>query len=734
MVKGTLNGDNGDGGAAISESPTRRNRKSGGSLHSSNHSSNHNNNNAWWSSKKKPRFMYWLAAFAVTFYIVTTISLHNPLGASDQGSMGYEDAPPFVPSFSSQKEKDDETRALGQEEKEKKPPKKSLLEQQAEKLTQKAVSEPIKIHQKHEEKHDSVQSQEDETPQRFTTTLLSSKSKYCYMFLLGGIHENKAAYEGFLYSILVSVSILRRLGSQADFVVWTQLASDSALDSKDLPPKAKRALDRMNIHHKYLPKPQDDSFAQVVYEKFRALSMTEYKRVMFLDCDLMPLVNLDYIFELTENGVLRPNMIFATRGEPANAGWFVLEPLPGEFDRLNQILEQKSKEGAAMPYPHFDWKNGFGHHFQKAGDVWEAVEKNGTGWRFHAGWSDQGLLYYWTKYYLQDVSCIIGNKVHNHVPNDYYDPKTIQQNNTSIPKIQSTNWFLLDKYTPTPIAKPRGCNDPMSCLVPYNNWKHFSGNSKPWQKDYNAMQRDWAGKVWFDELSEINTQHELGLDVRHLAREESPLGYVAKFWDNGKYLLKDNKTATEHMQKRDGTAAEPVADAADAAVVATSDGDTFGIDKEHHKRIDMVVAYAVSFIKCGDFQTHSAGLTDASLVLRHSIHKISSRNPASGSKYDYKMYAIVHRQAEECSEVLRSTGFEVLIVDPPVKQEDIQGEHLRKNIHKEWVRSCMDLRWSFGCILIAQPCRLPVVLLLLLFSFASFSLFPIHPSPVLRLG
>lgn len=98
----------------------------------------------------------------------------------------------------------------------------------------------------------------------------------------------------------------------------------------------------------------------------------------------------------------------------------------------------------------------------------------------------------------------------------------------------------------------------------------------------------------------------------------------------------------------------------------------------------VVVAYAVSFIKCGDFQTNAAGLIDASLILRHSIHKISSRNPSSGSKYDYKMYAIVHRDAEKCSERLKHLGFEVVVVDPPVAQNEIKGEYLKKNIHKEW--------------------------------------------------
>jgi len=112
------------------------------------------------------------------------------------------------------------------------------------------------------------------------------------------------------------------------------------------------------------------------------------------------------------------------------------------------------------------------------------------------------------------------------------------------------------------------------------------------------------------------------------------------------------------------------------------------ITKNIHKTIansdPRVVAYAVSFIKCGDKQSSAAGLVDASLILRHSIHKISSRNPSSGSKYDYKMYAIVHRQAEKCSAKLKDVGFETVVVDPPIQPDEIQGEYLRKHIKKEW--------------------------------------------------
>jgi hypothetical protein len=98
----------------------------------------------------------------------------------------------------------------------------------------------------------------------------------------------------------------------------------------------------------------------------------------------------------------------------------------------------------------------------------------------------------------------------------------------------------------------------------------------------------------------------------------------------------------------------------------------------------VVIGYTFSLIKCGDFQSTQTGLVDASLVLRHSVHQTSVRNPASGSVYDYKMYAIVHRKAEECAQTLKDAGFEILVRDNPVARSEIQGEFLRNHIHREW--------------------------------------------------
>lgn len=114
-----------------------------------------------------------------------------------------------------------------------------------------------------------------------------------------------------------------------------------------------------------------------------------------------------------------------------------------------------------------------------------------------------------------------------------------------------------------------------------------------------------------------------------------------------------------------------------------SDRSTTNLSQKTHPNATATVAYAISLIKCSDKQTNDAGLIDAALVLRHSIHKISIRSTTK-SQYDYRMYALVHPQAQACSKVLGTAGFQVVVVDSPVQPHEIQGAYLRNNIELEW--------------------------------------------------
>ena len=243
-------------------------------------------------------------------------------------------------------------------------------------------------------------------------------------------------------------------------------------------------------------------------------------------------------------------------------------------------------------------------------------------------------------------------------------------------------------------------------FIPYKDFLHFSGSDKPWQyQGGKSKTSSWypAKNLWFDALRTINTKYEMGLDVDNWATKHadmvvgSSLGYLAKNWDHAQLLknrvnksLNDSNVTKPTESNQEGGNTGDNADAEGSigksvvqSVVTKSkqEGEYAGDAAEESKPV--TIAYAVSFIQCGNFQSNSAGLVDASLVLRHSIHQISVRNPESGSKYDYKMYAIVHRKAEECSQALQTAGFEVLVVDPPVEKSEIRGDYLRKMIHRE---------------------------------------------------
>ncbi|GKY99674.1 hypothetical protein MPSEU_000921400 [Mayamaea pseudoterrestris] len=112
-----------------------------------------------------------------------------------------------------------------------------------------------------------------------------------------------------------------------------------------------------------------------------------------------------------------------------------------------------------------------------------------------------------------------------------------------------------------------------------------------------------------------------------------------------------------------------------------------------HETPPIVIAYAISLIQCGDHQSNAAGMTDAAAVLAHSIHQHSSRNKhntknsqltASGGRYDYKLYAIVHEQAVECSQLLENIGYQRIIVPAPFQLDDINDLVLRRTMRNAW--------------------------------------------------
>jgi len=311
-----------------------------------------------------------------------------------------------------------------------------------------------------------------------------------------------------------------------------------------------RLLSTLNIHVEQLPKPAEESFSQIVYEKFRILQMTRYKRVMFLDGDAIPLVNMDFMFRLSDPDavevptILRPNLIMASRGEPCNTGMFILEPKKGAWEELQEVINKQHNEAIDLPYPHFDRVKGWGHSFRAAGDQWEGIKYNGTYWNYHASHSDQGLMYYWTKYVKQDVSIVISNRIQNWIP--YGDGV-----NTVPKKVKELKDELAMFTSQTPLAWQHGCdgkNSTYHCYPPYRDFAHFMGKNKPWQIGVRRYPRknlalNGPHLLWFEELSKINAMLNIGLDIANwnqkykVQMQESPLGYMAMWKDSAKQIM-----------------------------------------------------------------------------------------------------------------------------------------------------------------------------------------------------
>ena len=134
------------------------------------------------------------------------------------------------------------------------------------------------------------------------------------------------------------------------------------------------------------------------------MDLIEYDRVLYLDADIMPLCNLDYIFQLstTSARTIKENLVLAWLKEPANGGFFMLKPGVGELDALHRIIEQQQQrtqqqlQGSKVEVKKeaggvFDKILGWGHAIQKP-DRWMAFQKKyiNTKWNFYAADGDQG--------------------------------------------------------------------------------------------------------------------------------------------------------------------------------------------------------------------------------------------------------------------------------------------------------------------------------------------------------
>ena len=324
--------------------------------------------------------------------------------------------------------------------------------------------------------------------------------KWAYTFLVGGVLNPQTDYLGFLYGVIVAATILRDTGSQADVVVMIQLSYNT--NSTRLSQDEEDILASAGVKIKYLPKfagETHEQFYGLVMEKFRVLEMTEYSRVLFLDSDIMPLCNMDYMFEMSEPllllegktfepPLLKENVVISWRREAGHAGFFMLAPGPGKYNDLEQIIRRREEEALNMSYPYWDPEIGWGHRFNQETDFWRSQSgTSGTLWNWWASFADQGLIYYWAKYHEKSVSIIIGPEIENWG----IDESGVLRVERTVTGGPLTKFSCLSQRITSPCS-------------PYRDYVHFAGKKKPWEIEYAKLSTEtspFSAVRWFSILS-----------------------------------------------------------------------------------------------------------------------------------------------------------------------------------------------------------------------------------------
>jgi hypothetical protein len=359
-------------------------------------------------------------------------------------------------------------------------------------------------------------------------------SDYAYAYVIGGCDPDNPSYRGFLYNIMVSTRLLRDQGSTNDVVAFFQL-SYRYQNGTTLPDDDLKALRGLDIRVYYIPPSPYESFYETVLNKFRILYLTQYKRIILMDGDVMPVSNLDFIFELSDdhaygpgNSTLKENLVVAGPYEPANAGFFMLAPREGEYDKIREIIATREEKVKDREGNKFDELEGWGHIIEPP-DEWVSRRSRGTNWTFHFAFSDQGLLYHWTKYVKKSVSIVFYDRVEN---------LSADVNGTVYLERQQQGIFA---NFSKPLIWSFGACQKFMC-----DFQHFTGTLKPWLRkppedlSETTKLKD-ATYLWWHYLKMVDKEVNLGLDYENWISPGRPsLGLYAKWGDIDKHIAKNS--------------------------------------------------------------------------------------------------------------------------------------------------------------------------------------------------
>lgn len=383
----------------------------------------------------------------------------------------------------------------------------------------------------------------------------TQNSDFAYVFLLGSVDPESSWYRGYLWNMFVSSQILRDSNSTADRIAMIHLQPAARPTEEFL--ETIQKLEQLDVRIWWLPTElvvtkdgafhnpfnvtnttengQDDDNPQKLFDqanmhKFRVLQLTTYKRLLYMDSDMIPMCNLDYIFDMSIAGEIAPNLGIADGNEPTNGGFFMVHPKQGDYEHIQQIIRRQKESAKDLPSPHFDIHQGWGHAIT-GNDRWYSTRGEGQKWDFYAAQSDQGLLYHWLKYVTKDVSFLIFRSSHTIYErwgaNQYGNLTRITHSKDSSrhpftnrtclgPDVAAQRWRNL-KFANHPAYQGAKLRHP-----PFSDFIHFYGHFKPWNtvKQVNETYPETASKTdcsnsvhyWFQVLRAVSQHLDLKID------------------------------------------------------------------------------------------------------------------------------------------------------------------------------------------------------------------------------
>jgi hypothetical protein len=213
------------------------------------------------------------------------------------------------------------------------------------------------------------------------------------------------------------------------------------------------------------------------------LNATEYTRVLHLDCDVIPLASIEYIFDLSMKGIFKENMIIATMALPMNAGFFMVTPSEEGFQQALDLIDGLQQYAKDHP-GRFDSVHGWGGiNYFASDETPPALRSQPTNNEFRAfdyygGNGDQGLFYIWPRFVRKSMTHMLHDRFVNYGPGGPNNTLSLIESVHYYPQKGHVNPFLEAHIqnahnNATSSIKASNCYRYDACGVPNPYWHHM---------------------------------------------------------------------------------------------------------------------------------------------------------------------------------------------------------------------------------------------------------------------